>query len=231
MGIRDFAGKAIPFRSRFGNQCTNFIFKVFCGLDVKDTQTGLKGIPTSFIPTLMETPGERFEYASSVLLETKKEGVEILQFPIKTIYINGNETSHFNPLLDSIRIYSLILKYLMSSLSSFIVDIVLYSIFISLLREAFEEYYIVIATYLAKIFACTYGYIINKRYVFQNRGKTSVATIKFFSLCIIQSTFSGFFTRGFVLISDWNEVLCKIVIDTVLFFVSFQLQNRWVFKN
>lgn len=231
LGIRDFAGKAIPFRSRFGNQCTNFIFKVFCGLDVKDTQTGLKGIPTSFIPTLMETPGERFEYASSVLLETKKEGVEILQFPIKTIYINGNETSHFNPLLDSIRIYSLILKYLMSSLSSFIVDIVLYSIFISLLREAFEEYYIVIATYLAKIFACTYGYIINKRYVFQNRGKTSVATIKFFSLCIIQSTFSGFFTRGFVLISDWNEVLCKIVIDTVLFFVSFQLQNRWVFKN
>lgn len=104
LGIRDFLDKSIPFRSRFGNSCTSWVFKFFCGLDLKDTQTGLKGIPASFIPTLMETPGERFEYASSVLLKTKRQGVEILQFPIQTIYINGNETSHFNPLLDSVRI-------------------------------------------------------------------------------------------------------------------------------
>lgn len=116
LGIRDFSDKSIPFRSRFGNNCTSLVFKLFCGLELKDTQTGLKGIPRSFIPILMETSGERFEYASSVLLETKKQGVEILQFPIHTIYINGNKASHFNPLLDSIRIYSLIIKYLISSL-------------------------------------------------------------------------------------------------------------------
>ena len=104
-------------------------------MDLKDTQTGLKGIPKSFIPKLLETPGERFEYASSCLLEIKKQGLEILQFPIKTIYINGNETSHFNPLLDSIRIYSLILKYLISSLSAFIVDIVAFSLFLAIFKD------------------------------------------------------------------------------------------------
>lgn len=230
LGVRNFSDKSIPFRSRFGNRCTSLVFKLFCGLDLKDTQSGLKGIPAFFLPILMETPGERFEYASSVLLETKKQGMEILQFPIRTIYINNNESSHFNPLLDSVRIYSLILKYLMSSLSSFVVDIVLYSFFITFLRKFSDVYYIIIATYLAKMFSCTYGYIVNKKLVFDGKGRPVVTVAKFFLLCVAQSTCSGFITCGFVLMTHWNEVLCKILVDTALFFISFQIQNRWVFK-
>lgn len=229
LGVRDFSDKSIPFRSRFGNNCTSFIFRFFCGLDIKDTQTGLKGIPSSYIPDLINTPGERFEYASSVLLEMKKQRVEILQFSIQTIYINGNETSHFNPLLDSIRIYSLILKYLLSSLSSFVVDIALFSVFIYLLKGYFNDCYIIISTFLAKIFSCTYGYIINKQFVFQHKGDRIITAIKYFSLCIVQSSCSGFFTKYVVGITDWNEVICKVFVDTVLFFISFQIQNRWVF--
>ena len=210
---------------------TTFVFKILCGLDIQDTQTGLKGISASLIPTLMETPGERFEYASSVLLETKKQGIEILQFPIHTIYIKGNETSHFNPLLDSIRIYSLILKYLMSSLSSFIVDIVLFSVFVSLLRNMMPTAYIIISTYLAKIFSCTYGYIINRKLVFENRGTPIVTAIRFFALCIVQSTCSGYITNRFVFITKWNEVLCKIIVDSILFLASFQIQNGFIFVN
>ena len=231
LGVRDFSDKNIPFRSRFGNNMTTFVFKILCGLDIQDTQTGLKGIPSSLIPTLMETPGERFEYASSVLLETKKQGIEILQFPIRTIYIKGNETSHFNPILDSIRIYSLILKYLMSSLSSFIVDIVLFSVFVTLLRNMMPTAYIIISTYLAKMFSCTYGYIINRKLVFENRGTPIVTAIKFFALCIVQSTCSGDITNRFVFITKWNEVLCKIIVDSILFLASFQIQNRFVFVN
>ena len=231
LGVRDFSDKSIPFRSRFGNKCTSLVFKIFCGLDVGDTQTGLKGVPFSFLPKLMETPGERFEYASSVLLETKKDGIDIIQFPIQTIYINENESSHFNPIIDSIRIYSLILKYLMSSLSSFVVDIVCYSLFITALKPISPQFYIIIATYLSKVFACSYGYILNKKVVFQNKGEPLITGLKFFLLCVVQSTCSGFLTRGVVFISGWNEVLCKIIVDTLLFFVSFQIQNRWVFKN
>lgn len=231
LGVRDFTDKSIPLRSRFGNRCTSWIFKFFCNLNLRDTQSGLKGIPASFIPMLMETPGERFEYASSVLLETKKQGIEIIQFPIQTIYINNNATSHFNPLLDSIRIYSLILKYLMSSLSSFVIDIVIYSLFITLLRGVSAEYYIIISTYLAKVFSCTYGYFVNKRLVFKSKGNPVKTGIEFFLLCIIQSTCSGFITRGFVYLTLWNEVLCKIIVDTTLFFISFQIQNRWIFKQ
>ena len=231
LGIRNFEDKAIPFRSRFGNNCTSFVFKWFCGLDLKDTQTGLKGIPKSFIPKLMETPGEHFEYASSVLLETKRYGIQIIQFPIKTIYINGNKKSHFKPLMDSIRIYSLILKYLASSVSSFVVDIAIYSIFISVLSHILPKYYVIISTYLAKIFSCTYVYLINKRIVFQSNENDFSAVWRFILLCVAQSTCSGILTSFLILMLKGNEVLCKIAVDILLFFISFQIQNRWVFSK
>lgn len=190
LGVRDFSNKNVPFRSRFGNNCTTFIFKSFCGLNISDTQTGLKGIPASFIPKLMETSGERFEYASSVLLETKRQGIEIIQFPIQTIYINGNETSHFNPLFDSIRIYSLIFKYLISSLSAFIVDVIAFSIFLSIFRKTIDNY-IIAATYMSKLISCTYSFFVNKNLVFHNRSKFLPAVFKYTVLCVIQASLSG----------------------------------------
>lgn len=231
LGIRKFEDKSIPFRSRFGNNCTSFVFKWLCGLELKDTQTGLKGIPKSFISKLMETQGERFEYASSVLLETKRCGIQIIQFPIKTIYINGNKKSHFKPLADSIRIYTLILKYLASSVTSFGVDIAIYSIFISALDHILPKSYVIISTYFAKIFSCTYVYLINKRIVFQNNRNDFSSVWKFILLCVVQSTCSGVLTSILVLMLQWNEVFCKIAVDILLFFISFQIQNRWIFSR
>ena len=229
LGVRDFSDKSIPFRSRFGNKCTEMIFKLFCGLDVTDTQSGLKGIPKSFIPVIMETPGERFEYASSVLLETREQRIEIIQFPIKTIYINGNETSHFRPLIDSIRIYSLILKYLMSSLSAFIIDIIAFSVFLVLFKGAGEGY-IVISTYLAKFISCSYTFFVNKCVVFRGAKRSGKTAVKFLLLCVLQASLSGILVSTFVYLSVLNEVVCKVIVDIILFFFSFQVQSRWVFK-
>lgn len=229
LGVRDFDSGNVPFRSRFGNKCTSFIFKFFCDLDIKDTQSGLKGIPVSLLPALMEIPGERYEYASSVLLETRKRGVPIIQFDIKTIYINDNESSHFNPIIDSIRIYSLILKYMLSSLSSFIIDIVIFTVGISIFADITFGYYIIVATYIAKVFSCAYSFCINKNLVFQCKKQKSVF-IKYIYLCVIQATISALATTAVAKGLHCNEILGKILVDTVMFFASFQIQRKWVFK-
>jgi dolichyl-phosphate beta-D-mannosyltransferase len=231
LGVRDFSDKTIPFRSRFGNHSTSLVFKLFCGMGIKDTQSGLKGIPKGLLPALMETPGERFEYASSCLLEMRELGVEILQFPIKTIYINGNASSHFNPLLDSARIYTLIFKYLLSSLSAFVVDIVAFSLFLWLFRGHNVSKYILLSTIFAKMISCTYTFAVNKKLVFAFRGGGGCTAVKFTVLCIVQALLSGFFTTDVVRWMHWNPVISKILVDTVLFFFSFQVQNRWVFKH
>lgn len=231
LGIRDFSTGSVPFRSRVGNICTAFIFKFFCGLDIKDTQTGLKGIPASLIPVLLETPGERYEYASSVLLEIYKQGVGILQFPIKTIYIDGNASSHFNPLSDSIRIYSTILKYSFSSLSAFAVDVIAFFFFLALLRGILPKVYIIISTYIAKIVSCIYSFMINKKFVFGYQELKSMVILRYFLLCFMQSSLAAVSISILVDFWQWNIIVSKVLVEGFLFFISFQFQNRWVFKK
>ena len=230
IGTRDFSSKNVPFRSRFGNKVTSFIFKVFCGLNITDTQTGLKGIPKAFISRLMETPGERFEYASSVLLETKKAGLKIVSFPIHTIYIDGNKTSHFNPLLDSIRIYSLIIKSFISSMSASVIDLLLFWLFVSVTKNKIYMY-VMLSTYLAKIISCAYSYLVNKNLVFENRERGFPPLARWIILCILQATISGMLTFVLFLYIKIPEIAVKVFVDTLLFFVSFQVQSRWVFKD
>lgn len=230
LGVRDFNSKNVPFRSRFGNKCTNFVFKYFCGLNIRDTQSGLKGIPRSFIPALMETPGERFEYASSVLLECKKRNVSIKQFDIQTIYINENETSHFNPLLDSIRIYSLILKYMLSSFSSFLIDIACFSLLLYIFKRVELTWHILFATIGAKLISCTYTFFVNKYIVFGKKRDTLKSSLRFITLCIVQAMSSAVLVTIVWNLTGLNEVFVKIIVDTLLFFVSFHVQQVWVFN-
>jgi dolichol-phosphate mannosyltransferase len=200
-------------------------------MDIRDTQTGLKGVPTELIYRLIEAPGERYEYATSVLLEVHKAKVPIIQFDIRTIYIDNNASSHFNPLVDSIRIYSLLFKYMLSSLSAFIVDIVIFSIADSVLSAAGVKNDIIYSTYIAKVISCTYTFFINKRLVFENNKSTTVTAIKFVTLCVVQSTLSAICTSGLYILTMWNKTIAKIIVDTILFFFSFQVQQRWVFKE
>lgn len=105
LGVRDFLQSGIPFRSRFGNLWTSMVMRLFCGFQIGDTQTGLRCIPRRLWGAMLELSGERFEYEMRLfpLLKKLKEPLE--QVPIATIYIAQNRTSHFRPLVDSIKIY------------------------------------------------------------------------------------------------------------------------------
>ncbi len=231
LGVRNFDQKGIPFRSRFGNKLTNFMFRFFCGMRIKDTQTGLKGFPYELAKKLISVQGERYEYATSVLLEVNKGNIPICQFDIQTIYINNNESSHFNPLIDSLRIYSLLLKYLISALSAFIIDIVFFSVFVAILGRAQMEAYIIVSTYMAKVLSCTYSFFVNRKLVFHSNEKLGYSGCKYMLLCAVQASLSGFITDRLFLCLHYNEVLLKILVDSVLFFLSFTVQQKWVFAK
>ncbi len=229
LGIRNFDDKSIPFRSRFGNKMTNWVFRFFCGLNIKDTQTGLKGIPKNFVKELIEAPGERFEYASSVLLITKLKGVEIIQFPISTIYIDGNATSHFNPLKDSIRIYSLIFGYSLSSLTTVVIDFIAFYLFSRMFVANPNSVYIAAA--LAKLFSGTYNFYVNKRHVFKSKGNWKRELLKYICLCALHVLISGTLISLLIRTTEMSSIIVKAIVDTILFFVIYYIQNIWVFNN
>lgn len=123
LGVRDFSGPEVPARSRRGNRITSFVFRAFCGIRISDTQTGLRAIPAAYLPRLVEVEGDRFEYETNMLLALKRAQIKWTEVPIRTVYIEENQTSHFRPIVDSFRIYKLILKFILSSCAGSLVDI------------------------------------------------------------------------------------------------------------
>ena len=105
LGTRNFNEKQVPFKSRYGNKITTFIFKTLYGKKINDTQTGLRGLSNDFIKQSLNLKGERFEYEINMLIEAVISKTEIKEVIIKTIYIEDNKSSHFNPIKDSIKIY------------------------------------------------------------------------------------------------------------------------------
>ncbi|HIX95513.1 MAG TPA: bifunctional glycosyltransferase family 2/GtrA family protein [Candidatus Gemmiger excrementipullorum] len=232
MGCRDFGSANVPLRSKFGNILTRHVFSALCGVKVSDTQTGLRAIPTALVRKFLATVGERFEYEMNMLIDCKQYGVQIVEVPIATVYLEENASSHFNPLLDSIRIYSVFFKFIASSLSSFVVDILFFTAFTALLKPVLPGLYILAATVLARLISSAVNYLLNKKTVFQDRGKNRYALPKYYTLAAVQMLCSAFFvTKLYSLVPLLNESVIKMLVDTVLFLLSFKVQQNWVFKG
>lgn len=231
MGCRNFTDKnnAIPLRSRFGNIMTHKVLGLLCGISLSDTQTGLRGFSRNLMKEFMTTKGERFEYEMNMILDTKEKDIPMKEVPIQTIYIEDNDTSHFNPLLDSVRIYTVFSKFILSSTASFIVDISLFTLLNSVLSGLSAS--IMIASYGARAISSLFNYAVNKNRVFNNKSRNSVTMMKYFMLCVAQITISALLTYTLYHLTAVNATLIKAIIDSLLFFISFNIQRRWVFKK
>jgi glycosyltransferase involved in cell wall biosynthesis len=109
LGTRRFAGD-MPLRSRVGNGLTQWLFRKLSGVRVADTQTGLRAFPAALLPRLLQLQGDRYEYEMSVLIDLAASRYPIVTVPIASVYLDGNSSSHFRPLRDSIRVYSVLLR-------------------------------------------------------------------------------------------------------------------------
>ncbi len=231
LGCRDFSAEHIPPRSRYGNRLTRVVLRMLCGISVSDTQTGLRGIPLSLMPALEKLPGERFEFELNMLLEAQEKQIPLAEVPIDTVYIEENRTSHFHPLRDSLRIYAVFAKFLLSSLLSFLVDIGAFSLLVFLMERPLPGLYIPVATGAARVLSAGANFLLNKHGVFRDRGPNPAAVWKYLALCVIQAGLSALGVSLLFALTHWNETLIKLLVDTLLFLISFPIQREWVFKR
>lgn len=238
LGCRTFDDKEIPLRSRFGNKCTKLVLRLLSGIKVSDTQTGLRGMSMDLIRThFVSTKGERYEYEMNMLLEARDYRIPIKEFAIETIYLDKNKSSHFNPFRDSIRIYKVFIKFMLSSFSSFLIDILMYWALGFILRPIIPDNVMIYGisalilarTVLARAISSIYNFLINKTKVFKNRSGSPAVAVKYYILVVIQLTLSALLVNYLLTFIPYSTVR-KVIIDTILFAMSFIVQREWVFK-
>ena len=235
LGSRNFDEDNVPLKSRVGNKLTRSLFKILCGISISDTQTGLRAIAINDIKTFLYTKGERFEYETNMLLDAKKYNIKFEEVPIETVYLNENKGTHFNPLRDSVEIYKVFIKYLFVSLSSFLVDILFFMLFLNILSLfsdfSFIMYKIIVSTVCARIVSSLYNYLLNRKFVFEKHDSKSFI-IKYYILVIIQM---GISSLSVALLSQVFSskiiVLLKIIVDILIFIANYYIQREWVFND
>ncbi|MFD2707141.1 glycosyltransferase [Salibacterium lacus] len=231
LGVRDFSGEDIPLRSRFGNVLTKMVVKAASGMKLTDTQTGLRGIPTSFAEELHSIKGDGYEFEMRMILACRTYKRSIKEVTIETIYMNDNESSHFHPILDSIKIYYVFLRFLFSSLASFVVDVSLFAVFSTVLKALMPMGFIILATVLARVLSSLFNYFMNRHVVFRSNQYPARTMIKYYTLAAVQMGASAGGVYMVYHTVGGHEVPIKIAVDSLLFLLSFYIQRNWVFKR
>jgi len=98
--------RVMPLRSRLGNLMTSALLRRMHPASPHDTQSGLRALDRSFVAEVVQiVQGGRYETELDILLLALRQQRHISTVPIPTVYLNGNRSSHFRPIVDSLRIY------------------------------------------------------------------------------------------------------------------------------
>ena len=122
------------------------------------------------------------------------------------------------------------IKYSIVAGISVVIDLLLFELFLNILNIQVETTLIVISTVLARIISSVINFTLNKKLSFKSDKKVKDTIFKFAALCIIQMFVSGFTVAGIYNLTHLPEVLIKIVVDTILFFINFIVQRKFIFN-
>lgn len=233
LGCRNFEQEEIPWKNRIGNRLTKKVLTYVSSIRLGDTQTGLRGIPFTFMEELIDLDSERFEFEMQMLLEALGKR-ELIEVPIPTIYdLEKSNQTHFRPVTDSAMIYQILCfqfyKYLFASLSSSIIDLSLFQVSCMLLKNKII-WYLMAATGIARIASASYNYTMNHEFVFRSRKRKKKTLPRYVALAMIQMFLSAFFLTGLTFFFlEIPEIVVKMIVDTGLFFVNYKIQQKYIF--
>ena len=222
MGVRTFNG-AVPLRSKIGNVLTVWIFRVLTGKKLSDTQSGLRGIPNSMFPVLLKLGSNGYEFELDMLLACKYTNRLIVEQPIKTVYLEGNKSSHFNPVIDSMRIYFVLLRFTLAGLLSAAID---YAVFILVFNLSGS---ISGSQASARFVSMGFNYAAVKRAVFYSGQNIADTLPKYFALVCVSGFVSYLLIKGLAMFTSLPVIAAKLLAEPVIFLANFAIQRDFIF--
>ena len=109
LGIRDHLFGDMSTVRRLSNRLSSKAISFAAGQCLTDIQTGFRIYSRRLIDTV-GFPEARFEAESAVVVRAARRGFKVVTVPVRLGFADGRTTSHFRPLLDSLRIASAVTR-------------------------------------------------------------------------------------------------------------------------
>ena len=212
--------KDVPFRSRFGNSVTRWLFLAFLGRFVYDTQTGLRAFGDQIIDEMIEISGSRYEYEMIALMKLAKEKTDIREIFIETVYLDNNSSSHFNPVKDFFKICGEMWKFSVPSIVAFLASFVLFCLLFAITGQ------VVISNVLAMIVGILVKLLFNIKYAFKSNGRIVKSTLITAFIIVLDTAL----LKGLTLIYV-NPYVAKVLTEIVVFVLSYIIKKALVFRK
>jgi glycosyltransferase involved in cell wall biosynthesis len=104
LGVRDLARDGAPKPSQFSNRFSNLWVSWFSGINLSDTQCGLRRYPLRDTLAL-NSDARGYGFECEMLVRAARRGMQIVEVPVRVIYPPTEERlSHFHSVRDPARI-------------------------------------------------------------------------------------------------------------------------------
>lgn len=227
LGTRSFSGD-VPVASGLGARVSRLALRLVSGVLVSDTQTGLRAFGRDLLPLFLQVDGNRYEYETNVLMSCADNGIDIIEEPITTVYLDrANSCSHFRKVGDSLRIAGALARYSLSSLACFTIDYALYALLLAVLPGTAQS--IAVAAAAARVVSASANYSINRSLVFHSRRRNSRALPEYALLAVVVLLTDCALTLALVSLTPLGPLPARIVSEAVLFLLSFTVQRTMIF--
>lgn len=226
LGCRDFNDQRIPAANRRANAFTSFVLKILGGIILSDTQTGLRSYTRDLLPYLITAPGERYEYDFNVIVDKRK--IELNEVRVSATVRQSDKLTHFKPLVDSWILIRSFLTFILTSLSTTIIDLMIYSFLISILIDYLPLSYIAVSTFIARIISDSFNYFMDKNVVFKSHNAAHID--RYIILALAKTVLSAAMVTALVFLFRDGETWIKMFVDTIIFFLGYRFEKNWVYE-
>lgn len=193
------------------------------GAKVEDFNSGLRGLPGSFIANLLNSQIKN-DIWLEMYIQAAKLQTQIIEIPIHS-QNNSNSPILINFLLNSSKILYIFFRFSILSMMTAGID---YAIF-ALLYYLSDS--IILSILFARIVAGSFQFFFGKKWVFKSKQKVLGELLKYFLLVGILMLASYGLIELMVTNLGMDAILAKLIAELSLFIISFTMQKKIVFAQ
>ncbi|MDO4805379.1 MAG: glycosyltransferase [Lachnospiraceae bacterium] len=230
VGERDFDSPYISPVNVRANRFMAMVFRWIFGVKLRDVMCGFRGIPDICVTKCLEFPEKTYAYDLAELIGFAKDGYE--KVPVTIPAPNPEAERHFRALKHTFLINVVLWRKLVffgaTSIIAAIVDIFLFWYLTTFVLKN-VRYPIIVGTVLARIVSSSLNYYLSRKLVFKTNESKRKSFSQFFTLAAVQCCISAMSVHFLEMLIGGAAVPIKIVIDLLLFFVAYKIQDKFIF--